>query len=232
MNILITGCSRGIGLEFVRQYLSKGDTVYASCREPDAANNLLQLRDCYPERLFIEKLDACDDGSIEQLAQKLSKVPIDILINNAATAGQSGVTIGNIDRSNFIKVFETNCLGVLKISEAFLPHLRRSDKKIITVISSRMGSISDNTSGRSYAYRSSKTALNAVMRSFAIDTQAIGIKVLLLHPGWVQTRMGGEKALVSPGESVSLMIEKIQHLGPTAHAEVMHRFDNGQPIPH
>lgn len=231
MNILITGSNRGIGLEFVRQYLQKGAIVYASCRAPESATELVQLSAKFEKNLHIEQLDVCDDLSVQGLAEKLSNVSIDLLINNAGTAGESGVTIGNIDRSNFLDVMNINCLSVLKICEAFLPHVEKSAEKLVTVISSRMGSITDNTSGRSYAYRASKAALNAAMRSFAVDTEARGIKVLLMHPGWVRTRMGGDDGTVTVEESVSAMLNQFTKIGPTAHGEAVYRYDTGEKVP-
>ena len=114
-------------------------------------------------------------------------------MNNAGTSGEQGVTVGNINRENFINVFNINCISVVKLSDALLPNLQSSVEKSILVVSSRMGSISDNNSGRSYAYRASKAALNCVMRSFAIDAKDKGINVMLIHPGWVKTAMGGQR---------------------------------------
>ncbi len=232
MNILITGSNRGLGLEFVRQYLNQGDTVYASCREPENASELQELAAQYEKNLYIEKLDVCHDQSIHALADRLSDVRIDLLLNNAGSAGENGVTISNIERNNFLNVMNINCLSVLKVCEAFLPHLERSSDRLITVVSSRMGSITDNTSGRSYAYRASKAALNAAMRSFAIDVQPRDIKVLLLHPGWVRTRMGGENGTTSVKESVSGMLNQITKQGPTSHGEAVIRFDTGEQVPY
>ncbi len=124
-----------------------------------------------------------------------------------------------------MNVLNTNCISVVKLSDALLPNLEASEDKSILVISSRMGSISDNERGRSYAYRSSKAALNCVMRSFAIDVKDKGIKVMLIHPGWVKTAMGGADALVDVQTSVSGMLAQAEQYFSESHAEVLRRFD-------
>jgi len=226
---LITGANRGIGLEFVKQLTERGMQVFACCRAPENAADLQTLAQQH-DTIFIHPLDVTQQDHIEHLAQQLANQPIDWLINNAGISGQNGVTIGNIDRDNFLALMNTNCLSVIKVSEAFLPQLEKSKDKLNIVISSRMGSIAENDRGRSYAYRASKTALNSVMRSFAIDAEAQGIKVLLLHPGWVKTNMGGEDALIDAPTSVSGMLKQIDQHKHNAHGEVLRSFD-GSTIP-
>jgi short-subunit dehydrogenase len=220
---LITGASRGIGLEFVRQLKEKGYYLLGTCRHPEAATELNTLAD------EVFQLDVTNDNDITALKQKLNNKPIDLLVNNAGISGEQGVTIGNIDRENFINVFNVNCIGVVKLSDALLPNLQASVDKNILVISSQMGSISDNERGRSYAYRASKTALHSVMRSFAIDVKDKGVHVMLIHPGWVKTNMGGADALIDVQASVAGMLEQSEKQFSKSHADKLHGF-NGEVI--
>lgn len=218
---LITGANRGIGLEFVRQLKEKGYYIFGTCRHPETSTELKSLAD------EVFQLDVTNDDDITALTRKLSNRPIDLLINNAGISGEQGVTIGNIDRANFINVINTNCISVVKLSDALLPNIQASEDKSILVISSRMGSISDNDRGRSYAYRTSKAALNCVMRSFAIDVKDQGIKVMLIHPGWVKTDMGGTDAEIDVQSSVAGMLMQAKQYFPVSHAESLRRFDSG-----
>lgn len=216
---LITGANKGIGLEFVRQLKEKGYYIIGCCRNPAEADNLNELAN------EVIKLDVTDDNDITSMVKTLNNRPIDLLINNAGTSGEQGVTIGNVNRENFINVLNVNCVSVVKICDALLANIQNSADKSILVISSRMGSISDNEQGRSYAYRSSKAALNCAMRSFAIDVQPTGVHVMLIHPGWVKTDMGGKDALVNVQTSVTGMLEQADKKFSNSHAEVLHRFD-------
>lgn len=221
---LITGANKGLGLEFARQLKEKGYYVIGTCRHPENATELNQIAN------EVLTLDVTNDDDIEALKQKLNDKPIDLLINNAGTSGESGVTLGNIERANFINLINTNCISVVKLSDALLTNIENSNDKSIVVISSRMGSIADNDSGRSYAYRSSKAALNCVMRSFALDVQDKGVKVMLIHPGWVKTAMGGANALVDVQTSVAGILLQAEKYLSTSHAEILYHFD-GSTIP-
>jgi short-subunit dehydrogenase len=216
---LITGANRGIGLEFARQLKNKGYYTIGCCRHPSKATELNELAN------EVFQLDVTNDDDITTLKQALKGRPIDLLVNNAGISGERGVTIGNVDRENFINVLNINCVSVVKLSDALLPNLKSSIDKNILVISSRMGSISDNDSGRSYAYRASKAALNCVMRSFAIDVKAEGIHVMLIHPGWVKTDMSGENGLIDVQTSVSGMFKQAEDQFSKSHADILHRFD-------
>lgn len=222
--ILVTGANRGIGLTFVQALLSQGMTIYACCRQPEKATELLKLQQKHPH-LQLLPLDLTNEQSIANIASSLQGVALDWLINNAGIAGDTGVTVGNISAQNFLNVLHTNVIGQVQLSDQLLPNLEAGNDKLIITISSRMGSISDNDSGRSYAYRTSKAALNAVMRSFAIDVKSRDIKVMLFHPGWVQTDMGGEQASLSAEESVQGMLSVIDQHGHNAHAETVWRYD-------
>lgn len=218
---LITGANRGIGLEFARQLKNKGYYIIGCCRTPSKATELNKLAD------EVIQLDVTDDNNIASLKQTLNNRPIDLLVNNAGTSGEQGVTIGNINRKNFLDVLNVNCISVVKLSDALLPNIQLSQEKGILVVSSQMGSISDNSSGRSYAYRTSKAAVNCVMRSFAIDVEAKGVHVMLIHPGWVKTDMGGASALTDVQTSVTGILEQAQKYLATSHADKLHRFNGG-----
>lgn len=220
--ILITGANRGLGLEFVSQ-LSKAAHVIACCRAPQEAKELQQFAKKH-QNIEIVTLDVTDDDSIQSLAQQLKGNSLDWLINNAGISGEPGITIGKIPRDNFLRVFNTNCVGTLKVSEAFLPHLAQGKDKLIVSISSQMGSISANDQGKSYAYRTSKAALNCAMRAFALDVAEQGIHCLLLHPGWVKTNMGGLEAAIDVQTSVSSMLKVIES-HKTSHAEALYSYD-------
>ncbi|HAU1765507.1 TPA: SDR family oxidoreductase [Legionella pneumophila] len=217
--VLITGANKGIGLEFSRQLKEKGYYVIGCCRNPDQADSLKQLAD------EVIKLDVTNDDDIISMVKTLNNRSIDLLINNAGISGEQGVTVGNVNRENFINVLNVNCISVVKICDALLPNVQRSEEKNILVISSRMGSISDNEQGRSYAYRSSKAALNCAIRSFAIDVESTGVHVMLIHPGWVKTDMGGPNGLVEVQTSVSGMLEQVERSIAKSHADILHRFD-------
>jgi short-subunit dehydrogenase len=218
-NALITGANKGIGLEFARQLKDKGYYIIACCRNPSQAAELNKLAD------EIIKLDVTSDDDIRSLTEALNNRPIDLLVNNAGISGEQGVTVGNVNRENFINVLNVNCISVLKICDALLPNVQKSENKNILVVSSRMGSISDNEQGRSYAYRSSKAALNCAMRSFAIDVHPIGVHVMLMHPGWVKTDMGGPDGLIDVQTSVAGMLLQAEKNFAKSHAEVLYRFD-------
>jgi NAD(P)-dependent dehydrogenase (short-subunit alcohol dehydrogenase family) len=211
---LITGANRGLGLEFVRQYLADGWQVYAACRDPESASELHRFGDENRDRLKILAMDVTDPASIEAAATELDGQAIDLLLNNAGIIGPRGQTIGNIDYDAWKEVLDVNTLGPMRVSDAFIEHVARGDRKLIVSLTSGMGSIADNTSGGSILYRSSKAAVNMVMRSLAIDLAPRGITCVVINPGWVRTDMGGPNATLEPSESISRMRRLIDALGP------------------
>jgi NAD(P)-dependent dehydrogenase (short-subunit alcohol dehydrogenase family) len=212
--VLITGASRGIGFEFARQYLANGWQVNAACRDPASAPELRQLAGGSGERLRILAMDVTDAKSVKAAVAKLQGQAVDLLLNNAGVGGARGQTIGNIDYAAWAKVLDVNTMGPMRVSEAFLDHVARSDRKLIVTLTSGMGSIADNSSGGSIAYRSSKAAVNMVMRSLAIDLAPRNITCVVVNPGWVQTEMGGPHATLTPAESVTRLRRLIDTLGP------------------
>lgn len=200
---LITGSNRGIGFEFARQYAQKGWNVIACCRQPESASNLRQLADNFPGLVTIHQLDVADHNQITRLSNNLENTSIDLLINNAGiypSSDDSG--FGEIDYEAWHKAFQINTMAPLRMAEAFLAQISKSQLKIIAIITSKMGSIDDNKKGGSYIYRSSKAAVNMVGKSLSIDLEPQGITTVILHPGWVRTDMGGPDALISPEQSV------------------------------
>ncbi|MDV7341103.1 SDR family oxidoreductase [Terasakiella sp. A23] len=206
--VLITGANRGLGLEFVKQYAEAGWNVLACCRQPDAATSLKET----DGNVSLHALDVCDFGAVDQLAQNLSDTPIDVLINNAGAFGPRGEAISEISYGEWEEVLRINILAPTKIASAFLPHIEKSDQKKIVFISSIMGSVGNNSVGGEYIYRSSKAGLNGVIKSLSLDVMLKNIAVLALHPGWVQTDMGGANAAITPSESITGMRKVIDGL--------------------
>ena len=207
--VLITGANRGIGLEFCKQYAADGWNVTACCRKPADANELSKLA-LQHNNLRIVSLDVSDFAQIDALALQLKDEKIDVLINNAGIYARG--KFGNINYDDWAMSFKINSMAFLKMAEAFVHHVAKSQLKKMAVITSKMGSIDDNTSGESYVYRSSKTAVNMVMKNLSIDLKPYGISVVTLHPGWVQTDMGGPNGLINVQTSVAGLIKVIDDL--------------------
>jgi NAD(P)-dependent dehydrogenase (short-subunit alcohol dehydrogenase family) len=207
---LITGSSRGIGLEFAKQYAAEGWSVIATCRRPDQSAALRQVQG----DVRIETLDVGDFARVEALGKRLEGVPIDLLINNAGIYGPRVVPYDSVDYGAWAEVMRVNTMACLKVSAVFSRNVAWSKHKTIVAITSLMGSIAENSSGGVYIYRSSKAALNSVMRSLSIDLKPKEIIVALLHAGWVRTDMGGPGAHLDPFESVAGMRDVISRLGP------------------
>jgi NAD(P)-dependent dehydrogenase (short-subunit alcohol dehydrogenase family) len=210
---LITGANRGLGIEFARQSLADGWQVYAACRDPISASELRRLADESGHKLRILVLDVTELASVKAAAAELDGKAIDLLLNNAGVMGVRGQTIGNLDYEAWAKVLDANTMGPKRVSEVFVDHVARSEGKLIVTLTSGMGSLADNTSGGSIAYRSSKAAVNMVMRSLAIDLAPRGITCVVVNPGWVRTDMGGPHAALTPAESVTRLRRLIETLG-------------------
>ena len=227
---LVTGANRGIGLEFVRQYAQDGWHVIACCRNPNAATKLQCLNSQFPQHLRVYALNMIDHVQIEQLSETLSTETIDLLINNAGVySPEHGDAFGATDYAAWLYVFQVNSMAPLKMAEAFIQQIARSEFKTIVTITSKMGSIADNRGGGSYIYRASKAAVNIVMKSLSIDLDAQQINAVLLHPGWVKTDMGGASALISVEQSVTGMRHIIRNL-TLKDSGKFYAFD-GQTVP-
>lgn len=216
---LVTGANRGIGYEYCRQLQERGDTVIAVCRSALAELKALGVQ-------VEEGVDIASDASVADLRDRLQGVTIDVLINNAGILER--VTLENLDFDSIRKQFEVNALGALRVTHALLPNLKEGSK--VVMMTSRMGSIEDNTSGSSYGYRMSKVALSMAGKSLSHDLKPMGIAVAILHPGLVQTRMtnftsGG----ITPEESVKGLLKRIDALSLDNTGSFWH--SNGEVLP-
>jgi NAD(P)-dependent dehydrogenase (short-subunit alcohol dehydrogenase family) len=205
--ILITGANRGIGFELTQQYAEAGWRVIACCREPDKAQALDDVSNDFGEQVSIYRLDVTNSEHIKALVTFIGDRPIDILLNNAGIYGQRDASLGNTDEDKWLQTFRVNTIAPIKVMEAFIDVVGASKRKVFASITSKMGSIADNTSGGSYVYRSSKAALNAAMKSAVNDLKGRGISVVVIHPGWVQTDMGGPSGLLSVEQSAKAIRE-------------------------
>lgn len=206
-SFFITGCTRGIGLEFCRQLTARGDDVTATARDPVNAGELTSLP------LRIVGLDVADRFSLEALADSTSEEPIDVLINNAGVSSSSA-KLADLDQAELLRVFTINSIAPMLVAKALLPRLRIGSRKLIVNISSQLASIANNSGGSSYGYRASKTALNQFNRSLSNELSPQGFTCVVVHPGWVQTDMGGANATLTPTQSVKNLIALIDRLTP------------------
>lgn len=183
--VVITGASRGLGLEFVRQYAADGWRVIATCRAPDKAP--AELTDS--GSVEVRALDVADFDAVAAFGASLANDGVDLFINNAGIYGnRERQQLGDIDADAWLEVFKVNTIAPVKLVEALLPALRKARDAKLAILSSKVGSIADNSSGGSYAYRTSKAAVNMVGKNLALELG--DIPVILLHPGWVRTDMG------------------------------------------
>lgn len=223
--VLITGASRGIGLELARQYVAEGWRVMAACRDPGGATALSALLPASA----LHPLDVRDGASVAALASALRGVAIDVLINNAGVFGPQTQGLTLDDYQGWLDTLAVNVLGPFRVVQALAPNVAASRRRLVATLSSLMGSIQDNTGGGHYAYRSSKAAVNMVIRSLALDLTAQGLTLVALHPGWVRTDMGGPMAPLSPEESVRSLRQTIASLKPE-HNGGFFNYD-GRPLP-
>ena len=216
--VVITGANRGIGLSLTNHYLSKGDTVFGICRRP--SDDLLRS-----DAHVIERIDVTDKFAANRIAEQLSSVAIDILINNAGILRNE--VLGSINPDQIRMQFDTNALAPLMITEALLPNLTEGAK--VALITSRMGSVADNTSGGRYGYRMSKAALNIAGMSLAHDLKHRGVSVGIFHPGLVGTDMVGGSGDISPDEAAERLVNLINNIEPDNSGTFWH--SNGEVLP-
>lgn len=224
--VCITGANRGLGLEFTKQYAMSGWQVLACCKDLINAQELKALATQF-SNITCYALDVTDEGSIHAVKEAISS-PIDVLINNAGFLVHD--ELNDVSQDVLLKTFMINTVGPLQMLKAFKDKIAMSKLKLIANISSSMGSISDNSSGGYYSYRASKAALNMIMKSAAIDLANEGIAVLLLHPGWVKTRMGGDQAAIEAPVSVKGMRTVIENYKPNKGEVKFIRY-NGEIVP-
>ena len=207
--VVITGANRGLGLEFCKQYLAEGYKVYACCRAPESAVELLKLKQEAGERLETVPLDVINSAQLTNLKYTLQGESIDLLINNAGMYGER-LPFGEVNEQEWMQVLRVNTVAPLMVVQE-LADLMAADGKIL-LMTSKMGSVGDNTSGGSYIYRSSKAALNAVGKSLSHDLAGKGISVAICHPGWVVTDMGGSNALIDTQTSINGLRKVVDEL--------------------
>jgi NAD(P)-dependent dehydrogenase (short-subunit alcohol dehydrogenase family) len=224
-NILITGSNRGIGLELVKQYAARGETVYAACRAPAEATGLQGL-----ENVHLVEVSVGDDESVAKMAEELSGLAIDVLINNAGTSGptQKEQTAFSMDFAGWAEAHNINTMAPVRVLHALLTNLRAAGTAKVVNISSQLGSL-DLDMPMGYAYCSSKAALNKYMKLAAIELVKENIFTSILHPGWVRTDMGGPAADISTEESAAGIIECTDALGPETNGAFL-KWD-GAPHP-
>ncbi|WP_162063923.1 SDR family oxidoreductase [Vibrio taketomensis] len=209
--VLITGANRGLGLEFVRQYAAMGWQVLATCRTPEKAELLGQLAMEYPQVKLI-KLDVTNEDEINLLATQLKGQAIDHLILNAGVLGEDCAKLGEMTQAKWLEVLTINTVAPALLIQALQDNVAASEHKTIIGISTRVASLGDNSSGNMYSYRTSKAALNQILVSAAQNLREQAVKTLAIHPGWVQTDMGGDSATFTPQESVAGIISVAQNL--------------------
>ena len=210
-NILITGANRGLGLGLVKKFLKNNEKVICTTRNISKSKELILCKKKYNDNLEICELDLLDKESPNILSNFLGDKPIDLFINNAGVIGHSAQHFKSVSLNHWIDVLKVNLISPLLITQSIIKNVEKSSERKIYFISSKVGSIEDNKSGGMYIYRSSKTALNQVVKSLSIDLKPLGISVISLHPGWVRTEMGGPNALISVEESVNGMVDVISN---------------------
>jgi NAD(P)-dependent dehydrogenase (short-subunit alcohol dehydrogenase family) len=208
--VLITGANRGIGFELAKQYLINGETVIATCRDKNRATELISLKNKYSDKLLIESMDISYPEQIERLANKLIEqhIEIDLIVNNAGYLDRDNHSIHNINYANAEMSFKVNSLGPLFLTHCFLPLMNKARLSKIAIISSVMGSLSQQQSVAWYGYRMSKAAANMLAVNLSEELAIDNVAVVAIHPGWVQTDMGGTTAKENVNDS-SLGIMKV-----------------------
>mgnify|MGYP001302242006 FL=1 len=232
--VMVTGANRGIGYEHVAQYAQKKWNVIACARQPEKAIELLQLQDKYGANFIIEELEVTNHKQVDDLSQKHSNTTIDILINNAGTGGPEGMPgamdyqkIDNMDYQIWRDILEVNLLAPFKVATSFHKQISISDKKTLIMMSSDLGSVSQNTFGGLYSYRASKSALNIVAKGMSNEWK--DIIVVALAPGWCRTYLGGAEAEIDPMDSVADQQKMFESLTETDSGKFLNRFGNEVP---
>lgn len=223
LTILITGANRGIGLALVERFSTNGFNVIATARKPEKAIELRNLG------VQLEALDISSQESVDALAAKLADQKIDILLNNAGIGGHSTDNFTDLNIDKLALVLDVNSLGALRVTQGLLANLMLGNHRVVASISSRMGSIEDNSRGCCYGYRASKTTLNSFNKSLAVEFKDDGFTFTVLHPGWVKTDMTSDAATYTPQESAEHLYKVISGLGKADNGKFYDLF--GKDIP-
>lgn len=224
MRIVVTGASRGIGLELVRQFLARGDSVVAAARDPGGAEQLKKLEG----DLQLVACDVAIDASAAALGREVTG-PVDVLVNNAGIVGKRASGLVELEMDDLLATYNTNALGALRVTRALVPRLTEGQAKKVLNVSTGMGSIADNSSGGSWGYRLSKAALNMATKNLALELAPAGISCVAVNPGWVQTDMGGKSATMRVEDSAKKLIQIIDGLTPEASGSFLNH--DGSPYP-
>lgn len=210
--VIITGANRGIGIELAKRFLLSGEwRIIACCRDPEGAHALKKLAENSNGKVEVYKLDLTNESSIKVFSEKISGRAIDVLLNNAGIMGGNRQSALDMDFDAWAETFKVNTMAPLRMVQASIGNLRQSSNPRIITISSQMGSLNRMGKG-SYAYRSSKAAINKVMQVLAAELEQEGIIVTVMHPGWVQTDMGGKDAEISAQTSAEGLFKVITSL--------------------
>jgi NAD(P)-dependent dehydrogenase (short-subunit alcohol dehydrogenase family) len=224
-NVLITGANRGIGLQLTKHYIDAGWDVIATYRNAEG-NDALQALAC--PQLTLLQADVSNDEGISKIASYFQGQGLDLLINNAGIYGPRDQTFGKVERQAWREILEVNTISPMMLAQSLADSLAQN-KGTLAIISSKVGSIDDNTSGNAYMYRSSKTAVNQVIKCLSIDLGPRDITVVSLHPGWVRTDMGGPNGSIDVLTSVSGLTKVIENLNAGQNGHFIN-YD-GSPIP-
>ena len=232
--VMVTGANRGIGYEHVAQYAQKKWKVIACARQPEKAIDLLQLQDKYGANFIIEELEVTNHNQVDDLSQKYSNTAIDILINNAGTGGPEGMPgamdyqkIDNMNYQIWRDILEVNLLAPFKVATSFHKQISISDKKTLIMMSSDLGSVSQNTFGGLHSYRASKSGLNIVAKGMSNEWK--DIIVVALAPGWCRTYLGGAEAEIDPIDSVADQQKMFESLTESDSGKFLDRFGDEVP---
>ena len=227
--ILITGASRGLGLEYAKQFLEDGWDVIATARNPEGSPALKALESGDSGLLRPMAMDVTDHARVEAVAEELAGESLDILLNNAGTYGPKSAFEGmhyqsleSMDYELWREMHEINVMAAFKVAVCFKPHLEAAANPLLVNMSSDMGSIANNSMGHAYAYRSTKSALNMLTRGMAIEWK--NITVIAMAPGWCRTDLGGPEAPVDPVESVRMQRKLFERLESSRSGEFINRF--------
>jgi NAD(P)-dependent dehydrogenase (short-subunit alcohol dehydrogenase family) len=208
--ILITGVNRGIGLQALKHYAALGWQVIGTCRDPDSADEARAVAG--QGKVALYPLEVSDTAAVNALAGELAGTAIDVLFLNAGMMGKASMVLGKLDADDFRRVMDVNVVALAMCVQAFRAHVAASERGVIVGMGSFLGSIGSNNDGGGYSYRASKAAVHAIMRSVSIDLRDEGVLAIAMHPGWVQTEMGGPDATISTEESVRGMAAVIAGL--------------------
>jgi NAD(P)-dependent dehydrogenase (short-subunit alcohol dehydrogenase family) len=217
-----------LGLGLARAYAARGDEVWATARQPRDAKELQALAKSAGGNVHVDALDVTSDEQARAFATAVGAASVDVLINNAGVAGSWSTNLQSFDAEEAMRCFDVNALGAIRVTRVLVANLRAARGKVVNM-TSRMGSIADNSSGRGYGYRLSKAALDMATRNIAHEVKGFGGIAVALHPGWVKTEMGGESAPEEIADAVARMVKLIDGLTPAESGRFWHA--NGEELP-